>query len=187
MSRLAQCSPSPPAAPHHSHPPQPPRNYANNHRSRSSVHLVRSSSSNVADPYKSAFDFKEPSLKHSVSPASSDLPPLLCLKLDSQPPQPPRNYASNHRSRSFLQLVRTSTNVADPYKSAMDLKDPSSKPSVSSVSPSLCSSRPPSDLPPSPPSNVLHHQISHLLPPCEFRSATTIFNLESSDRATTSA
>ncbi|MED6114618.1 hypothetical protein PIB30_082038 [Stylosanthes scabra] len=106
--------------------------------------------------YKSAFDFKEPSLKHSVSPASSDLPSLLCLKLDSQPPQPPRNYASNHRSRSFLQLVRTSTNVADPYKSVVDLKDPSSKPSVSSVSPSLCSSRPPSDLPPSPPSVSCH-------------------------------
>ncbi|MED6188436.1 hypothetical protein PIB30_085942 [Stylosanthes scabra] len=67
-SRLAQCSPSPPTAPHHSQPPQPPRNYANNHRSRSSIHLVRSSSSNVADPYKSAYDFKEPSLKHSVSP-----------------------------------------------------------------------------------------------------------------------
>ncbi|MED6186975.1 hypothetical protein PIB30_071989 [Stylosanthes scabra] len=45
-----------------------PRNSVNNHRSRSSDHLVRTSF-NVADPLESAFDFKVRSLKYSLSPS----------------------------------------------------------------------------------------------------------------------
>ncbi|MED6177112.1 hypothetical protein PIB30_094811 [Stylosanthes scabra] len=113
--------------------PSSPRNSANNHRSRSSVHLVRSSTI-VTDPFESAFYFKDPSSKHSDKPLFFRPPSELPLS----PPSTscPRNSANNYRSRPSIHLNRSSTTMlirsSRPlfFRPTPDL--PSSPPSVPS-------------------------------------------------------